>query len=63
MSSTFAELGAPADFAELRVIHKQFFVQGKILSETAKHLADEGAFPAIAKAFRADLGLRLAPDR
>jgi hypothetical protein len=59
----FSQDSAPADFAELRVIHKQFFVQGKILSETAKHLADEGAFPAIAKAFRADLGLRLAPER
>jgi hypothetical protein len=42
---------APADFAELRVIRKQFKVQGQILNETAHHMADAGAFPAIAAAF------------
>jgi hypothetical protein len=42
---------APADFAELKVIRKQFGAQEKILNETARHLADAGAFPAIARAF------------
>jgi hypothetical protein len=48
---------APADFDQLKVIRKQFRVQEKILNETARHLADAGAFPAIARAF-APRGLR-----
>jgi hypothetical protein len=49
--SNYSSDSAPADFAELRVIRKQFGVQGQVLKETARHLADEGAFPAIARAF------------
>lgn len=42
---------APADFDELKVIRKQFSAQEKILNETARHLAEAGVFPAIARAF------------
>jgi hypothetical protein len=55
--SDYSSDSAPADFAELRVIRKQFPAQEKILNETARHFADEGAFPAIAQAF-APRGLR-----
>jgi hypothetical protein len=48
---------APADFDQLQVIRKQFGVQEKILNETARHFAEAGAFPAIARAF-APRGLR-----
>lgn len=48
---------APADFGELRVIRNQFKVQEQVLNETARHMADEGVFPAIARAF-APRGLR-----
>ncbi|HKP91435.1 MAG TPA: hypothetical protein VJT75_15830 [Thermoleophilaceae bacterium] len=48
---------APADFAELRVIRKQFKVQEQVLNETAGHMAADGVFPAIARAF-APRGLR-----
>jgi hypothetical protein len=53
----FSSDSAPADFAELRVIRKQFGAQEQVLNETARHLGDAGAFPAIAKAF-APRGLR-----
>jgi hypothetical protein len=47
----FSSDSAPADFGELRVIRKQFKVQEQVLKETARHMADKGVFPAIAKAF------------
>jgi hypothetical protein len=53
----FSSDSAPADFDELRVIRKQFGAQEQILNETARHLAEAGVFPAIAKAF-APRGLR-----
>jgi hypothetical protein len=42
---------APADFAELRVIRKQFGVQEDVLNETARYMRNNGVFPAIAAAF------------
>jgi hypothetical protein len=47
---------APADFAKLKVIRKQFGVQEQVLDETARYFASAGAFPAIARAF-APIGL------
>jgi hypothetical protein len=52
----FSDDSAPADFDELKVIRQQFKAQEKILNETARHLGDAGAFPAIARAF-APIGL------
>jgi hypothetical protein len=47
----FSSDSAPADFGKLRVIRKQFKVQDDVLDETARHMANDGVFPAIAKAF------------
>jgi hypothetical protein len=48
---------APTDFDQLKVIRQQFKAQEKIQNEAARHFAEAGAFPAIAKAF-APRGLR-----